>query len=42
MNFITSDLVETLHAISWFDGIAYIVIGLGVYATIKYIQKRFK
>jgi hypothetical protein len=42
MDWITADLVEVLHHMSWFDGLAYIALGLGVYASVKYIQKRFK
>tara|TARA_B100000959_G_C14920241_1_gene599174 strand:+ start:447 stop:566 length:120 start_codon:yes stop_codon:yes gene_type:complete len=36
---ITADL---LNSISWEDGIIYIILGLLIYATKKYIDKRFK
>ena len=42
MDWITAELVETVHNISWFDGILYIVLGLCVYAVVKYINKRFR
>ena len=41
MDWITAELVETVHNISWFDGLAYIALGLVVYAVVKYINKRF-
>ena len=37
--------VETLdwaHNLSWFDGICYILIGLGVYFCYKWINKKFR
>ena len=37
LRFITSDL---LNDISWFDGIMYIILGLVVYALIRYINKK--
>jgi hypothetical protein len=37
LSFITADL---LNNISWFDGVVYIVLGLGIYTTIKYINKK--
>jgi len=37
LSFITADL---LNNISWLDGIIYILLGLGVYATIRYINKK--
>ena len=37
---ITSELNNTVHNISWFDGILYIILGLGTYAIYKWIQKR--
>jgi hypothetical protein len=37
LNFITAEL---LNGISWFDGIIYIVLGLGVYAVAKYINTK--
>jgi hypothetical protein len=36
---ITSDL---LNNISWEDGIIYIILGLIIYASKKYIDKKFK
>jgi len=39
LSFITADL---LNDISWIDGIIYILLGLVVYATIKYINKKVK
>jgi hypothetical protein len=40
MDWITADLVEVLHNMSWSDGIAYIVLGLGVYAAVRWITKK--
>jgi hypothetical protein len=37
LTFITAEL---LNGISWFDGIIYIVLGLGVYAVAKYINTK--
>ncbi len=37
LRFITPDL---LNDISWFDGIMYIILGLVVYAIIRYINKK--
>lgn len=37
LRFITADL---LNNISWFDGIMYIILGLVIYALIKYINKK--
>ena len=37
LSFITADL---LNEVSWFDGIMYIILGLIVYAVIKYINKK--
>ena len=37
LSFITADL---LNEISWFDGIMYIILGLVVYAVIRYINKK--
>jgi hypothetical protein len=37
LSFITAEL---LNDISWLDGIIYILLGLGVYATIRYINKK--
>ena len=42
MDMITPELIYTIHGISWFDGILYIMLGLGVYAAIMYIRKKFK
>jgi len=39
LSFITADL---LNDISWFDGIVYIVLGLGVYTAIRIINKKIK
>ena len=38
---ITPELINTLHNISWFDGILYIILGLSVYAAYKLINKRW-
>tara|TARA_Y100000992_G_scaffold149359_1_gene99628 strand:+ start:369 stop:491 length:123 start_codon:yes stop_codon:yes gene_type:complete len=37
LSFITADL---LNEIGWFDGIMYIILGLVVYAAIRYINKK--
>tara|TARA_B100001029_G_C14749543_1_gene279974 strand:+ start:139 stop:261 length:123 start_codon:yes stop_codon:yes gene_type:complete len=37
LRFITADL---LNNISWFDGIMYIILGLVIYALVKYINKK--
>ena len=37
LSFITADL---LNEIDWFDGIMYIILGLVVYAVIRYINKK--
>ncbi len=37
LSFITADL---LNDISWFDGIMYIILGLVIYALVKYINKK--
>ena len=42
MDWVTAELVDTVHNISWFDGTVYIALGLSVYAVVKYINKRFK
>lgn len=39
LSFITADF---LNDISWFDGIIYIILLLGVYAAIKWINGKFK
>jgi|9_EtaG_2_1085328.scaffolds.fasta_scaffold18267_5 hypothetical protein len=37
---ITPELINTLHNISWFDGLLYIILGLGVYALFRLIRKK--
>ena len=37
LSFITADL---LNEVSWFDGIMYFILGLIVYAVIRYINKK--
>ena len=37
MDWITADLVEVLHNMSWFDGIVYIIFGLAIYAAVRCI-----
>ena len=39
LSFITADL---LNNISWEDGIIYIILGLIVYAVIRYINKKIQ
>lgn len=39
LSFITADF---LNNISWFDGGVYIVLGLAVYAAVRYINKKIK
>jgi hypothetical protein len=39
LRFITAEL---LNDISWIDGIVYILMGLGIYAIIRYINTRIK
>ena len=36
---ITPELINTAHSISWFDGILYIILGLGTYAAYRWIKK---
>ncbi|BAQ87469.1 hypothetical protein [uncultured Mediterranean phage uvMED] len=36
---ITPELIETIHNISWVDGICYIFLGLGVYALYRWIRR---
>jgi hypothetical protein len=38
---ITPELINTVHNISWFDGILYIILGLSVYAAYKWINKKW-
>ena len=37
LSFITADL---LNEVSWFDGIMYIILGLVIYAIVRYINKK--
>ena len=37
---ITPELITTVHNISWFDGILYVILGLGVYAIYRLIKKK--
>ena len=37
LSFITADL---LNDISWFYGIIYIILGLIIYAAVRYINKK--
>jgi hypothetical protein len=37
---ITPELITTIHNISWFDGILYIILGLGVYAVYRLIKNK--
>jgi len=37
LNFITAEL---LNAISWIDGIMYIILGIGVYTVVRYINTK--
>tara|TARA_R100001510_G_C7507148_1_gene108335 strand:- start:78 stop:200 length:123 start_codon:yes stop_codon:yes gene_type:complete len=37
---ITPELITTIHNISWFDGILYVILGLGVYAIYRLIRKK--
>jgi len=37
---ITPELITTIHNISWFDGILYVILGLGVYAIYRLIKKK--
>ena len=38
---ITPELINTIHNISWFDGLFYIILGLGIYAAYKWINKKW-
>ena len=38
---ITPELINTAHSISWFDGILYIILGLGTYAAYRWIKKKW-
>ena len=42
MDWITPELVTTLHKMSWFDGIAYIILGLMVYACYRWIRNKWR
>jgi len=37
---LTPELITTIHNISWFDGILYVILGLGVYAIYRLIKKK--
>jgi hypothetical protein len=37
---ITPELITTIHNISWFDGILYIILGLSVYAAYRWIKNK--
>jgi len=37
---ITPELINTINNISWFDGILYIILGLGVYAAYRWIKNK--
>ena len=37
---ITPELITTVHNISWFDGLLYIILGLGIYAAYRFIRKK--
>ena len=39
LSFVTADF---LNDISWFDGVAYIILGLLTYICYKYINSKFK
>ena len=39
---ITPELINTAHSISWFDGILYIILGLGTYAAYGWIKKKWQ
>lgn len=39
LSFITADL---LNNISWFDGIVYIILGLAVYAAVRWINTKIR
>lgn len=39
LSFITADL---LNDISWFDGIAYIILGIIAYTVIRWINTKIK
>jgi hypothetical protein len=39
LSFITAEL---LNDISWVDGIIYILLGIGIYITIRYINTKIK
>tara|TARA_R100001015_G_C4573679_1_gene131330 strand:- start:532 stop:651 length:120 start_codon:yes stop_codon:yes gene_type:complete len=36
---VTPELVETVHNISWFDGVCYILLGLVTYAIYRLIRR---
>jgi len=42
MDNITPELVETVHNISWFDGICYIALGLATYAAYRWIKNKWR
>jgi len=39
---IDAEVITILHEMSWFDGIAYIVLGLGVYASYRWIRNKWR
>ena len=38
---ITPELITTIHNISWFDGILYVILGLGTYGIFRWIKKKW-
>ena len=38
---VNADTIEVLHEISWFDGIIYILLAMGVYVFYKWVNKKF-
>ena len=42
MESVTPELIETLHNISWFDGICYIILCLGTYAVYILIKSKWR
>ena len=41
MNYLTKDAADFLNEISWFDGIIYILIIMGLYVFYKWVNSKF-
>ena len=41
MNYLTKDAADFLNEISWFDGIIYILMIMGLYVFYKWVNSKF-